>query len=139
MEKVKEKIVPVPTKPGERSVFKHVLYIIKENKTYDQVFGGLKQGNGDSSLCQFGRNITPNHHALAENFVLLDNTYCNGVLSADGHQWTNEGYVTDYLEKSFGDFVRSYPYEGDDPLAYASSGFIWDKVLQHGLTFQKLW
>jgi YVTN family beta-propeller protein len=136
LEKVKEKIVPVPTKPGERSVFKHVLYIIKENKTYDQVFGGLKQGNGDSSLCQFGRNITPNHHALAENFVLLDNTYCNGVLSADGHQWTNEGYVTDYLEKSFGDFVRSYPYEGDDALAYASSGFIWDKVLQQELTFR---
>jgi YVTN family beta-propeller protein len=84
LEKVKEKILPVPTRPGEKSVFKHVLYIIKENKTYDQVFGGLKQGNGDSSLCQFGRNVTPNHHALAENFVLLDNTYCNGVLSADG-------------------------------------------------------
>jgi YVTN family beta-propeller protein len=136
LEKVKEKIVPIPTRPGERSVFKHVLYIIKENKTYDQVFGGLKQGNGDSSLCMYGRNITPNHHALAENFVLLDNTYCNGVLSADGHQWTNEGFVTDYLEKSFGDFVRSYPYEGDDPLSYASSGFIWDKVLEKGLTFR---
>jgi YVTN family beta-propeller protein len=136
LEKVKEKIVPVPTKPGEVSIFKHVLYIIKENKTYDQVFGGLSQGNGDSSLCQFGRNVTPNHHALAENFVLLDNTYCNGVLSADGHQWTNEGYVTDYLEKSFGGFIRSYPYRGDDPLAFASSGFIWDKVLEKGLSFR---
>ncbi|MBA4139635.1 MAG: bifunctional YncE family protein/alkaline phosphatase family protein [Segetibacter sp.] len=136
LEKVKEKIVPVPTKPGEKSVFKHVLYIIKENKTYDQVFGGLKQGNGDSSLCQFGRNVTPNHHALAESFVLLDNTYCNGVLSADGHQWTNEGYVTDYLEKSFGGFIRSYPYKGDDPLAFASSGFIWDQVLKKGLSFR---
>ncbi len=136
LEEVKEKLVPVPTKPGEKSVFKHVLYIIKENKTYDQVFGDLKQGNGDSSLCQFGRNITPNHHALAENFVLLDNTYCNGVLSADGHQWTNEGYVTDYLEKSFGGFIRSYPYKGDDPLAFASSGFIWDNVIKKGLTFR---
>lgn len=136
LEKVKEKIVPVPTKPGEKSVFKHVIYIIKENKTYDQVFGGLKQGNGDSSLCQFGRNVTPNHHALAENFVLLDNTYCNGVLSADGHQWTDEGYVTDYLEKSFGGFIRSYPYRGDDPLAFASSGFIWDQVLKKGLSFR---
>ncbi len=136
LEQVKEKIVPVPTKPGEKSVFKHVLYIIKENKTYDQVFGGLKQGNGDSSLCQFGRNVTPNHHALAENFVLLDNTYCNGVLSADGHQWTDEGYVTDYLEKSFGGHIRSYPYRGDDPLAFASSGFIWDQVLKKGLTFR---
>ena len=64
------------------------------------------------------------------------NTYCNGVLSADGHQWTDEGYVTDYLEKSFGEFIRSYPYRGDDPLAFASSGFIWDKVLQKGLTFR---
>lgn len=136
LEQVKEKIVPVPTKPGEKSVFKHVLYIIKENKTYDQVFGGLKQGNGDSSLCQFGRDVTPNHHALAESFVLLDNTYCNGVLSADGHQWTNEGYVTDYLEKSFGGFIRSYPYKGDDPLAFASSGFIWDNVIKKGLTFR---
>jgi YVTN family beta-propeller protein len=136
LEKVKEKIVPVPTKPGEKSVFKHVIYIIKENKTYDQVFGGLKQGNGDSSLCQFGRNVTPNHHALAEDFVLLDNTYCNGVLSADGHQWADEGYATNYLERSFGGFVRSYPYRGDDPLAFASSGFIWDQVLKKGLSFR---
>ncbi len=136
LERVKEKLVPVPVRPGEKSVIKHVLYIIKENKTYDQVFGGLKQGNGDSTLCQFGRNVTPNHHALAENFVLLDNTYCNGVLSADGHQWTNEGYVSDYLEKSFGGFIRSYPYRGDDPLAFASSGFIWDLVLKKGLTFR---
>lgn len=136
LERVKERVVPIPTKPGERSVFKHVLYIIKENKTYDQVFGDLPQANGDSSLCQFGRYITPNHHSLAEKFVLLDNTYCNGVLSADGHQWTNEGYVTDYLEKSFGGFARSYPYEGDDPLAFASSGFIWDNVLKHGLSFR---
>lgn len=136
LKKVKEKIVPVPVKPGEKSVFKHVLYIIKENKTYDQVFGGLKLGNGDSSLCQFGRNVTPNHHKLAETFVLLDNTYCNGVLSADGHQWTNEGYVTDYLEKSFGGHIRSYPYRGDDPIAFSSGGFIWDKVLEKGLTFR---
>lgn len=136
LEQVKEKIVPVPVKPGEKSVFKHVLYIIKENKTYDQVFGGLKQANGDSSLCQFGRNVTPNHHKLAENFVLLDNTYCNGVLSADGHQWTDEGYVTDYLEKSFGGHIRSYPYRGDDPLAFSPEGFIWDKVLEKGLSFR---
>jgi hypothetical protein len=128
--------VPVPTRPGEVSVFKHVLYIIKENRTYDQVLGDLPQGNGDPSLCLFGRKVTPNHHALAEEFVLLDNFYCNGVLSADGHQWTNEGYVTDYLEKSFGGWPRSYPYEGEDALAFASSGFIWDHVLRKGLTFR---
>ncbi|MBC7922621.1 MAG: hypothetical protein H7Z75_16185, partial [Ferruginibacter sp.] len=134
--KVPERMVPVPTRPGEKSLIKHVLYIIKENRTYDQVFGDLPQGNGDSSLCQFGRVVTPNHHALAETFTLLDNTYCNGVLSAEGHQWTSEGYVTDYLEKSFGGFVRSYPWNGDDALSYASSGFIWDQVLRSGLTFR---
>ncbi|NIA15965.1 MAG: hypothetical protein GWP08_18025 [Nitrospiraceae bacterium] len=131
-----ERVVPVPTRPGERSVFKHVLYIIKENRTYDQILGDLPQGNGDPSLCLFPREVTPNHHALAEEFVLLDNFYCNGVLSADGHQWTDEGYVTDYIEKSFGGWPRSYPYEGDDALAFASSGFIWDHVLRKGLTFR---
>lgn len=136
LEHVREKMVPIPINPGEQSVFKHVLYIIKENKTYDQVLGGLRQGNGDSSLCQFGRNVTPNHYSLAETFVLLDNTYCNGVLSADGHQWTNEGYVTDYLEKSFGGHIRSYPYRGDDPLAFSSGGFIWDQVIKKGLSFR---
>ncbi|MEW6238858.1 MAG: alkaline phosphatase family protein [Candidatus Omnitrophota bacterium] len=128
--------VPVPERHGEPSLFDHVVYIIKENRTYDQVLGDLPQGNGEPSLVHFGREITPNHHALAEEFVLFDNFYCSGVLSADGHQWTNEAYVTDYLERFFGDFNRSYPYEGSDPLAYASSGFIWDNVLRHGLTFR---
>ena len=128
--------VAVPQFPGQESHFKHVVYIIKENRTYDQVFGDLKQGNGDTSLVHFGREVTPNHHALAEDFVLLDNYYCSGVLSADGHQWTDEAYVTDYIEKFFGDFPRSYPYDGDDPLAYSSTGFIWDNVMQHGLTFR---
>ncbi|MBN2211981.1 MAG: bifunctional YncE family protein/alkaline phosphatase family protein, partial [Sedimentisphaerales bacterium] len=134
--KTEKRFVPVPTRPGEVSHFKHVLYIIKENRTYDQVFGDMPQGNGDPRLCHFGRDITPNHHALAEEFVLLDNFYCNGVLSADGHQWTDEGFVTDYIEKSFGGFKRSYPYDGDDCLAYASSGFVWDHVLRAGLTFR---
>lgn len=128
--------VPVPERHGEPSVFDHVIYIIKENRTYDQIFGDLPQGNGDPSLVHFGRDVTPNHHALAETFTLFDNFYCSGVLSADGHQWTNEAYVTDYLERFFGDFTRSYPYDGDDPLAYASTGFIWDNVLRHGLTFR---
>ncbi len=130
------KKVPVPEFTGQSSVFKHVVYIIKENRTYDQVFGDMPQGDGDTSLVEFGREITPNHHLLAETFVLLDNFYCSGVLSADGHQWTDEAYVTDYLEKSFGGFARSYPYDGDDALAYASSGFIWDNVLRNGLTFR---
>ena len=130
------KKVAVPQFPGQKSHFKHVVYIIKENRTYDQVFGDLPQGNGDSTLVHFGRRVTPNHHALAEEFVLMDNYYCSGVLSADGHQWTDEAYVTDYLEKFFGGFSRSYPYDGGDPMAYSPTGFIWDNVLDHGLTYR---
>ncbi len=133
---VPERVVPVPSRPGEVSVFKHVIYIIKENRTYDQVFGDMPEGNGEPKLCQFGEEATPNQHALARQFVLLDNFYCNGVLSADGHQWCNEGYVADYLEKSFGGFPRSYPYEGEDALAFAPNGFIWDGVLAKGLSFR---
>jgi YVTN family beta-propeller protein len=132
----KNKVVPVPRLPGQTSNFKHVVYIIKENRTYDQVFGDMVQGDGDTSLLEFGKDITPNHHLLAETFVLLDNYNCSGVLSADGHQWTNEAFVTDYLEKFFGDFSRSYPYDGNDALTYASSGFIWDNVIDNGLTFR---
>ncbi|MEN8226756.1 MAG: bifunctional YncE family protein/alkaline phosphatase family protein [Bacteroidota bacterium] len=128
--------VAVPQFPGQESHFKHVVYIIKENRTYDQVFGDLKQGNGDSSLVHFGREVTPNHHSLVEDFVLMDNYYCSGILSADGHQWTDEAYVTDYIEKFFGGFPRSYPYDGGDPLAYSSTGFIWDNVMQHGLSYR---
>jgi phospholipase C len=133
--------VPVPERHGEPSVFEHVLYVIKENRTYDQVLGDLAaleppRGNGDPSLCIFGADVTPNHHALALEFVLLDNFYCGGVLSADGHAWATEAYVTDYVEKAFGGFARSYPFDGDDPLAYASSGFLWDNALRHGKTFR---
>lgn len=127
---------PVPQRHGEPSVFKHVLYIIKENRTYDQVLGDMEQGEGDPELCIFGREVTPNHHKLAEEFVLLDNFYCSGAISADGHQWTNEAYATDYIEKSFGDFPRSYPYDGDDAMAYAPTGFIWDNVLAHDKTLR---
>jgi YVTN family beta-propeller protein len=127
--------VPVPAHVGEPSVFQHVLYILKENKTYDQVFGDLPQGNGNSNLCVYPRLVTPNHHALALQYVLLDNYYCNGVNSADGHSWSTEGNSSDHLEKSFGGFVRSYTF-GDDPLTYSSTGFIWNNVLQHGLSFR---
>jgi YVTN family beta-propeller protein len=130
------KPVPVPLRTGQTSVFEHVIYIIKENRTYDQVLGDMPEGNGDASLVHFGEEVTPNHHKLAREFVLLDNFYCSGVNSADGHQWTDEALVTDYLEKSFGGFERSYPYDGGDPLAYAGSGFLWDNAMAHGLTFR---
>lgn len=128
--------VPVPARHGEPSVIKHVIYIIKENRTYDQLFGDLKEGNGDPNLVLFGENVTPNHHALARQFTLFDNFYCSGVLSADGHSWVNEAYVTDYLEKAFGGFTRSYPDDGSDPLAYPSSGFLWDNALARKRTFR---
>lgn len=130
------KAVPVPARHGEPSVFEHVIYIIKENRTYDQVFGDLKEGNGEPKLVMFGEKVTPNLHALARQFTLFDNFYCSGVLSADGHSWCNEAYCTDYLERSFGGFTRSYPYEGSDPLAFAPCGFLWDNALLHKKTFR---
>lgn len=130
------KAVPVPERAGEPSTIEHVVYVIKENRTYDQVLGDMKRGNGDPKLCTFGKDITPNHHALVEQFALLDNFYCNGVLSADGHAWATEGYAVDYLEKSFGAWARSYPYPGNDAMAFAPTGFIWDNALAHGLTFR---
>ncbi|HVC93569.1 MAG TPA: bifunctional YncE family protein/alkaline phosphatase family protein [Pirellulales bacterium] len=123
---------PVPERHGEPSHFKHVLYVIKENRTYDQVLGDVERGEGDPALCIFGRDVTPNHHKLVDEFVLLDNFYCSGTLSADGHQWAMEAYVTDYIEKAYNGWPRSYPYDGGDALAYASSGFLWDNALAHG-------
>ena len=120
---------PVPERHGEPSVFEHVVYIIKENRTYDQVLGDMKEGDGDPALCNFGEAITPNQHALAREFVLLDRFFCSGTISADGHAWTDEAYAVDYLEKFFGGFLRSYPYDGGDALAYAPTGFLWDAAL----------
>jgi YVTN family beta-propeller protein len=127
---------PLPERHGEPSPIKHVIYIIRENRTYDQVFGDLTQADGDPKLVMFGRKVTPNAHALAEEFVLMDNYYCSGVLSADGHAWATEAYANDYLERHFGGFIRSYPYDGDDAMAYASTGFLWDNALRHKRTFR---
>ena len=128
--------LPVPERHGEPSVFQHVLYIIKENRTYDQVFGDIKEGRGEPSLTIYGEEVTPNQHALARTFTLFDNFYCSGALSADGHTWVNEAYVGDYIERSFGGFTRSYPDDGSDPLAYSETGFLWDNALKHGKTFR---
>jgi len=114
--------------------FKHVIYVIKENRTYDHVFGDVIGANGDPELCLYGGKITPNHHKLANDFVLLDNYYCNGVLSADGHSWTTEGNATSFFERSFGGWTRSYPY-GDEPLAISQTGHIWDAVMAAGKSF----
>jgi DNA-binding beta-propeller fold protein YncE len=124
--------LPVPERSGEPSVFKHVVYIIKENHTYDSMMGDMAEGNGDPSLCLFGENITPNHHALAREFVLLDNTYTSGTNSADGHQWTMSGVANAYMEQNYAAHVRSYPYDGDDPLAYSPRGFLWNAAVAAG-------
>ncbi len=130
----------IPQRIGEPSPIRHVVYIIKENRTYDQVFGAHGKGNGDAELCIFGPNITPNQHKIADEFVLLDNTYCSGILSADGHQWSTTAFSTDYMEKSFASFPRSYPdgmgVDEDDALAYSPAGFIWDNALRHQKTIR---
>jgi YVTN family beta-propeller protein len=130
---------PVPERAGEPGVFHHVIYIIKENRTYDQVLGDIQEGNGDANLCMFGERVTPNQHKLVHDFVLLDNTYCCGILSADGHQWADSAMATDYVEREFAGWPRSYPAggfgeEGRDALAYSPAGFIWNDALAHGKT-----
>jgi DNA-binding beta-propeller fold protein YncE len=131
---------PVPERIGEPSLFKHVVYVIKENRTYDQVLGDEARGNGDPELCVFGARVTPNQHKLVKEFVLLDNTYCAGILSADGHQWSTTAMATDYMEKSFAGFPRSYPdgmgVDESDALAYSPAGFIWDNAIAHGKTLR---
>lgn len=132
--------VPVPERVGEPSVFKHVIYIIKENRTYDQVLGDITNANGNADLCVFGERVTPNQHKLVREFTLLDNTYCSSILSADGHNWADSSIANDYIERSFADWPRSYPSGGGtdcaDALAWSSAGFIWDDALAHGKTFR---
>lgn len=123
---------PVPDRIGEPSVFKHVLYIIKENRTYDQILGDMKKGNGDPGLCTYGLEITPNTHKLSEEFMLFDNFYVSGKCSAEGHQWTDASIVTDYIEKNIRAWFRSYAHVQTDALVYAPTGFIWDNALGKG-------
>jgi len=116
---------------------KHVLYIIRENRTYDQVFGDMKQGNGDPHLTFFGQEVTPNAHTLASNYVLFDNLYTNGEVSQDGHQWSNAAYATEFVQKSW---VNSYSGrgqpDGDDRVNASPAGYLWDNAARHGLTFR---
>jgi YVTN family beta-propeller protein len=119
----------IPHRAGEPSLIEHVVYIIKENRTYDQVLGDMKKGNGDPSLVMFGDDVTPNQHRLADQFVLLDNFYASGGNSGDGHQWLTQANETDYAMWPGWD-GRSYPYDGTDPIAYSSGGFLWDYALR---------
>jgi DNA-binding beta-propeller fold protein YncE len=135
---------PIPAKVGDPSPIRHCIYIIKENRTYDQVFGDMKQGNGDPHLCLFPERVTPNHHRLAQEFVLLDNFYVEGEVSADGHQWSMGAYATDFVEKVWPLTYRGsqhkklqYPSEGNvDSLARPAGGYLWDRCFAAGVSFR---
>jgi YVTN family beta-propeller protein len=131
---------PIPRHKGDSTPIKHVFYIIKENRTYDQVMGDIAEGNGDSSLCIFGRSASPNHHALAREFVLLDNFYVDAEVSADGHNWSNAAYATDYTEKtwptSYGGRGGTHDYEGSRSIAFPKNGYIWDYCKRAGVSYR---
>jgi len=131
---------PVPAKVGGPSPIKHCIYIIKENRTYDQVFGDMPEGNGDPDLCLFPEKFTPNHHALAREFVLLDNFYVESQVSADGHEWSTGAYATDFVQKtwpsSYGGHGLTYPSEGRFAIAFPSAGYIWDKCREANVSYR---
>jgi YVTN family beta-propeller protein len=130
----------IPVRVGESSPIKHVIYVIKENRTYDQVLGDMKEGNGDPSLCLFGEQVTPNQHALAREFVLLDNFYVDAEVSADGHNWSMAAYATDYTEKTwptnYSSRGRTYDYEGSKKIARPTKGYIWDHCKAAGVSYR---
>jgi YVTN family beta-propeller protein len=131
---------PVPMKTGAASPIKYVFYIIKENRTYDQVLGDIKEGNGDPSLVLFGEKVTPNLHRLAREFVLLDNFYVDAEVSADGHNWSMAAYATDYLEKTwptgYGGRGGNYDGEGNRAIANNKNGFLWDHCKRAGISYR---
>jgi len=131
---------PIPMKVGTPSPIKYVFYVIKENRTYDQVLGDMKKGNGDTTLVLFGQKVTPNQHALANHFVLLDNFYVDAEVSADGHNWSTGAYATDYLEKtwptSYGGRGGKYDAEGYRAIANNRDGFIWDFCKRFNVTYR---
>ena len=126
---------PVPVNVGEPSSIKHVVYIIRENKKFDQELGDFGKGNCDSTLVEYAKHVTPNAHSLADQFILLDNYYCNGVNSSDGHQWATQGITSPYHEKDFSGGRCAYDF-GTDPLCFASCGFIWTHLLRKGISFR---
>jgi YVTN family beta-propeller protein len=130
------KPVAIPAAIGSPSLIKHVFLIVRENRTYDQVFGDIPGANGDPALAQFGQKVTPNAHALEEGFTTFDNYYNPSTLSADGHNWLVQADPNDYIQKEFGAFVRSYPAQGGDALAYQRDGFLWNAAARAGRSVQ---
>ena len=120
----RERAVPVPARLGAPSTIKYVFLVVKENRTYDQMFGDMPKGNGDPALAQYGENVTPNNHALATQFGLYDNFYDAGTNSAEGHNWLMQADNPQYTETSAGEYIRSYDTE-DDVLGHQATGTIW--------------
>jgi hypothetical protein len=135
-----EKGNPIPMKVGDASPIKYVYYILKENRTYDQVLSDVAGGNGDTTLLLFGEKYTPNQHKLVKEFVLLDNFYVDGEVSADGHNWSTSAHATDYLEKtwptSYGGRGGKYDGEGNRAIANPKNGFIWDYPKRAGISYR---
>lgn len=131
---------PIPRRVGDPSPIKYVFYIIKENRTYDQVLSDVPGGNGDTSLLLFPESVTPNQHFIAKNYVLFDNFYVDAEVSADGHNWSTAAYANDFVEKtwvqSYGGKGGSYDYEGTRKVAFPKSGFIWDNCLRKGISYR---
>ncbi|WCK54152.1 bifunctional YncE family protein/alkaline phosphatase family protein [Aneurinibacillus sp. Ricciae_BoGa-3] len=127
---------PIPRFAGGKSPIKHAIYVIKENRTYDQVLGDLKRGNGDASLTEFGQTITPNQHKLATQFVTLDNFYVDGECSADGHDWTTAAKANDYKEKGYRASDHIYDFRGQDPADYSKEGHLWNNAAKSGVSFR---
>lgn len=134
---------PIPGRVGDPSPIKYVFYVIKENRTFDQILGDLGRGNGDPRLCLFGEKATPNQHALAREFITLDNFYADGEVSADGHEWTMAAYASDFVEKAwplnYGHGARKkvdYPSEGRFPVAYPANGYLWNRAAEAGVTYR---
>jgi len=134
-------------KTGPKPPIGHVFYVIKENRTYDQVLGDMPEGNGSPELALFGEKVTPNHHALAREYILFDNFYVNGDVSASGHFWSTAGTSTEYVDKMWPHEysqrltgMLDAPYDGDAdhdrPVAAPQSGFLWDRLLKAGISFR---
>ena len=119
-----------PAIPVYNGAIKHVLYIIKENRTYDEIFGDMKQGNGDPKLCSIGETVMPNHRKLVREFTLFDNGYVSGTNSADGHAWSTQCLANDYLEHFYVGYSRTYPDDGDCAMSISTGGALWDAALK---------
>jgi YVTN family beta-propeller protein len=134
---------PIPDQVGEPCPIKHVLYIIKENRTYDQVLGDLKDasgkplGNGDPNLVFFGEDVSPNHHQLAREYALFDNLYCNSEVSLDGHSWCDGAIATDFRQRQWTvRYTKHGQLPGNDEMSTPAEGWLWDLCKRHGVSFK---